>query len=203
MAVLALGAHPDDVEIGCGATLARIREAGGRVVAVTFSGGELGCREDEKKRRVEEAFKAAKTLDYELKIYDFADTMFMASFTQIVKTIEEAVQTLKPDVIFVHSSNDVHQDHRTLYDAAMVATRHARCSILGYENCRTDVEFKPDLFVDIQGVLSRKITAVKAHQTQSGKCSVDIKKIKATATFRGSQGRVELAEAFKIYRIVI
>ena len=206
MNVFALGAHPDDIEIGCGGTLSHLHNEGYNILAVTFSRGEKGLSQQIRRNniRIKETQEAMKTLgSIRTKCYNLPDTKLRDHIHKMRDIIEEIVQQFEPDLIFTHSSKDIHQDHRAVHEATIVAMQHRTCSILCYENCRTDSSFSPSFFVSLDGVLDKKITALKTHKTQNGKFYVDPDVILANAVFRGSQARLRFAEGFEINRMVV
>jgi LmbE family N-acetylglucosaminyl deacetylase len=206
MNVLALGAHPDDLEIGCGGTLSRLRNEGHNILAITFTEGEKGLSRHTRRsgERVTETRKAMKTLgSIRTMCYSLPDTKLSDHIAKIIDIIEEIVEQFEPDLVFTHTSKDVHQDHRAVHEATIVAMQNKTCSILCYENCRTDSSFNPSFFVNLDGVVDKKITALKRHKTQNGKPYLTPDIILANAIFRGSQARLKLAEAFEINRMVV
>ena len=112
---------------------------------------------------------------------------------------------VRPDFIFVHSQDDTHQDHRHLSVATITATRYTR-NVLFYEGPTTQ-NFSPNVFVDIDGVLQDKITALQAHESQVMKTNIEgmniLDIVKSSTHFRGIQGRVRNAEAFVPLRLFI
>src|SRR4051794_32581397 len=108
--VLAVGAHPDDVEIGVGATLASHRAAGDAVVILTLSGGSVGG--DTQARR-HEALASAAIIGARLYLHDFEDTR-MEPADGLIATIEETIGDVQATVVYTHSEHDRHQDHRAV-----------------------------------------------------------------------------------------
>ena len=117
--VLAIGAHPDDVEIGCGGILLRHVSDGNRVVVLTLSAGAAG---GEKAIRSTEAKSAAKTMGVELRIANLADTSISPG-NGTIELIASLIEEIKPDIVYTHSLHDTHQDHRSVFQATLVAAR--------------------------------------------------------------------------------
>lgn len=122
--VLAIGAHPDDVEIGVGGLLAAHRAAGDKVVILTLSRGARGGEVDS---REHESLAAAEILGARLFLEDLEDTR-ISDVDPTVGIIERVVAEVSPTVVYTHSVHDRHQDHRAVHQAASVATRRARRS---------------------------------------------------------------------------
>jgi LmbE family N-acetylglucosaminyl deacetylase/CheY-like chemotaxis protein len=159
--VLAIGAHPDDVEVGVGGILLTHRAAGDAVHILTLSrGGRNGHVSD----RQSEAFAAAEMLGARLHLEDLPDTEISEN-EPTIGMIERVVAEVKPTVVYVHSDHDMHQDHRAVHKAAMLATRDVR-SVSCYQAASATVDFRPNRFVNIDGWLEQKIQLVQAHRSQ-------------------------------------
>jgi LmbE family N-acetylglucosaminyl deacetylase/cytochrome c-type biogenesis protein CcmH/NrfG len=200
--VLAIGAHPDDIEFGCGATLLRYREEGCRTYALVLTAGEKGMADHESLERVDEAKESARVLALtQISVRDFPDTQLHTCKDAIKNAIEEMVAEIKPDIIFTHTEHDVHSDHRTVFEVTAEAVRGA-CTILCYENPNTPPGFIPDHFVDITDYLEDKIAALTRHKSQTDKAYTNPAVVRSSAGFRGAQARIKYAEAFKSLRVL-
>ncbi len=201
--VLAIGAHPDDIEFGCGATLLRLREEGAKTYGLLLTIGERGHNESaENQVRIEEARASARVIALsDIAFHNFPDTKLHEHKEAIRVAIEEALARWQPDIIFTHNGHDVHTDHRTVFDATLEAARGAY-TILCYENPNTPPAFHPGYFIDVNGYIEDKIAALACHRTQMGKIYADSAVIRATASFRGNQVRVPLAEGFEAVRVL-
>lgn len=200
--VLAVGAHPDDIEFGCGAALLRYREEGCRTYGLVLSAGEQGGSGSKAAERIGEARRSARVIALtEIAILDFPDTRLHTRKEDIRKAIEEKMSELQPDIVFTHTSLDVHTDHKTAFEATREAARGA-CTILCYENPNTPPEFNPDYYIDIDGYLEDKIAALSLHRSQTGKDYTNPGVVRASASFRGNQARVKYAEAFESVRVL-
>ncbi len=200
--VLAVGAHPDDIEFGCGAALLRYREEGCRTYGLILSAGERGNARGGTSERIQEARRSARVLALtEITVLDFPDTRLHTRKEEIRNAIEERIVQLGPDVVFTHTPLDVHTDHKTTFEATREAARGA-CTILCYENPNTPPEFNPDYYIDVEGFLDDKIAALSLHRSQSGKDYTNPEVVRASASFRGNQARVKYAEAFESVRVL-
>ncbi len=202
MNILAIGAHPDDIEIGCGGTLTKYADRGHKVFSLVMTGGsqggESGVRHDEQE-------KAGNIIGVE-KIYwgGYEDTHLVVDQDLIAK-IEKVIYDICPSFIFCHYPDDTHQDHRHLSLATQSAARNMR-NVLFYEGPTTH-GFNPQVFVDISETLERKIAALQAHESQVTKTNIEdlsiVEIARSSANFRGIQGRVKYGEAFSPLRLFI
>ncbi|MEU4619546.1 PIG-L deacetylase family protein [Actinoplanes sp. NPDC023801] len=196
--VLAVGAHPDDIELGCGGTLAAHRAAGDAVTMLVVTGGQNGPGVTAGRRREAEA--AARALDC-LLIWGSLVDCEVSPDAATIALIERAVAETEADVVYVHAPDDSHQDHRAVAAATISAARHGR-RILHYRSPST-TRFEPSLFVDISAHLNRKIDALSCHRSQvENSAMVDPEVVAASARHFGAQARVRYAEAFVPARFV-
>ncbi len=202
MNVLAIGAHPDDIEFGCGATLFRFAQEAHPVHLLVLTKGEQG---GDGEVRVQEQKKAAEILMVqELVIGTYPDTRLPLD-KEVITYIEDVMKRVKPDVIFTHYPEDSHQDHRTLSQITLSAARYVR-NLLFYEVPTTD-NFRPAVFTDIGSAFEKKLEALEAYASQKYKTNIEGLSItdmaRATAHFRGTQARAELAEGFCSVRLFL
>jgi LmbE family N-acetylglucosaminyl deacetylase len=200
--ILAIGAHPDDIEFGCGGTLAKFAGKGDGVYLLVMTEGDRGG--DPVVRRHEQE-RAADLLGAKGVFWGgYRDTELPLN-REMIQTIEGVVQRVEPDFIYVHYFDDTHQDHRHLALCTMTATRYTR-NVLFYEG-PTAQNFSPTVFTDIEAHLDRKLSALEAHTSQALKTNIRALSIvdiaRASARFRGIQGRVATAEAFVPLRLFI
>ena len=150
--VLAIGAHPDDVEIGCGGTLAKHRAAGDDLMILTLSHGAQG---GEARLRGEEARHAAAMLGANLELHDLPDAC-ISEGVETIRIIEAAIRAFAPTHVYTHSREDTHQDHRAVHAASVVASRGV-ANLYGYQSPSSTVEFRPQRFVDISAHIDDKL----------------------------------------------
>jgi LmbE family N-acetylglucosaminyl deacetylase len=203
MKILAIGAHPDDIEVGCSGTLAKYAQNGHEIYLLVMTEGHMG---GEGSTRKKEQTKSAKILKPREVIWGaYKDTLLTPHMNQMVHDIEVVLNKIVPDFIFVHYEDDTHQDHRSLAKATISATRYVR-NVLFYEGPTTQ-NFSPTIFVDIKETLDNKFAMLLAHHSQVKKTNIEGLSItdivRSTAVFRGIQGRVQFAEAFSPLRLFI
>ncbi len=212
--ILAIGAHPDDVELGMGGCLARYVNRGDDVYVLIFSRGEKGVSDDrlEGRRKLDiikgemreaETRKALKFIgikEENIKILGLHDTGFKIN-TGVVDEVYNHIVKINPDMIFTHHFEDDHLDHVSTSLITLHAARKFR-TILFYESPSTRPWFSPDYFIDMSGYINMKIEALKMHETQTEKPYMDEEVIRSQARFRGFQAKVKYAEGFSVYRMV-
>ena len=201
MNILAIGSHPDDIEFGCGGTLLRYSEEGHSVYVYVLTKGSLGG--DPEIRRAEQE-KAAKVLGAKgLFIGEYEDTRISVD-KELIGDIEQMVNQIGPEVVFVHFGQDTHQDHRNLCSAVTSATRFIP-TVLFYEGPSTQ-HFFPAVFVDISSTFRGKLSALNTHASQVSRTRVEnltiVDLALATAQFRGTMAHIQLAEGFVPLRMM-
>jgi LmbE family N-acetylglucosaminyl deacetylase len=202
MNILAIGAHPDDIEIGCGGTLVKYAEHGHQVHLMILTSGEQGGNWSARRK---EQTDAARVVGAKRIFWGpYKDTKVGVD-RQLIQRIERVIAKVDPLFIFVHYGDDTHQDHRHLATCTVTATRYTR-NVLFYEGPTTQ-NFTPTVFVNIGSVLDKKLAALRAHDSQVMKTNIEGLSIldvaRSSAHFRGIQGRVRSAEGFVPLRLFI
>ena len=203
MDILAVGPHPDDIEIGCGGALIKYADRGHNIFLLIITKGEQG---GEVEVRYREQLKAAEIIGVKEVFWGgLKDTELLDKGNEIIHTAEHYINLVKPDFIFVNFSEDTHQDHRIVNRSVLSATRYVK-NVLFYE-VPTTSDFIPEVFVDISESLDKKIKALEAHASQVMKTNIEDLAItqiaRSSANFRGIQGRVKYAEGFTPLRLFI
>jgi LmbE family N-acetylglucosaminyl deacetylase len=201
--LLCLGAHPDDIEIGCGGTIATLSTAfpGLRVSWVVLSGARQ--RADEARRRAH-AFCQPPELEYIAA--DFRDSFFPYEGAELMQLFHELAGRLRPDLIFTHHRHDRHQDHRVVAELTWNAFRGR--TILEYEIPKWEGDLgQPNLYVPLSAeVAERKIAALLEYfPSQRDKPWFDRETFAGLLRLRGleSQSPTRYAEAFHAPKLVI
>jgi LmbE family N-acetylglucosaminyl deacetylase len=194
--VLAIGAHPDDVELGCGASLAGHVARGDRVHILTLCGGEAGGTVSE---RAEESRRAAALLGAGLTLAELLDTQ-IGEGAETICVIEQCIQVVQPQLIYTHSEKDGHQDHRNTFRATIVAARQVP-TLLCYQAPSGTVQFIPTRFTEISPYLNKKQQAIAAYASQASiRPYMQPALIEATARYWGRFAGYGLCEAFEVIR---
>jgi LmbE family N-acetylglucosaminyl deacetylase len=166
--VLCLGAHCDDVEIGCGGTLLRLLEErpGSRVRLVAFS----STPERERELRSAAGELLASDASAELTVHRFRESFFPWQGAPIKEAFEALRQGPSPQIVFTHRVKDLHQDHRTVGELTWNTFRDH--FILEYEVPKYDGDLgQPNVFVPLSEAVARRKTAIilRHYQSQAAK----------------------------------
>ncbi|NQV03227.1 MAG: PIG-L family deacetylase [Bacteroidia bacterium] len=209
--VLAIGAHPDDVEFGCAGTLARHVHEGDQVTILHMSASDAMNLDNEVvpagEIRRKEAKEAARIIGADVVILDFLDQLVPFDRESIF-AIERVINARKIDIIYSHWNGDSHQDHLNTLKSVFAAARHVD-KILLFEQVpfpRVGKIFSEvNYFVDITDFYEIKELASLAHESQVvGRYQNKIMKgMRSLAEFRGSQSECKYAEAFESVRQII
>lgn len=198
--VMFLGAHPDDIELGCGALLANI---GGRadIVCVTLSDNqdnpELADLVDEHKRSMEVLGVPAGSV----LLGAFETRNFARDRQQILEYLYQLNREHRPDIVFVHTLADIHQDHGVVTQEALRAFRGT--SVLGFDVLRSSHGFFPHFLVEVsQDDVERKLKALAEYKTYAQRYYFDPAVVRATLVRHGALAERPFAEGFDILRIV-
>jgi LmbE family N-acetylglucosaminyl deacetylase/CheY-like chemotaxis protein len=194
--VLAVGAHPDDVEIGVGGILAAHRASGDSVVILTLSRGAKGGDATD---RQTESLASAELLGARLFLEDLVDTE-ITNTGPTVAVIERVVAEVNPTIVYTHSVHDRHQDHRATHEATLVATRAVR-TIACFQSPSSTVDFRPSRFVSIDGFTDTKLALLDCFQSQAEiRDYLDPEFVLATARYWGRFGGGTSVEPLEIIR---
>lgn len=203
MNVLAIGAHPDDLEICCGGALLKHRAAGDHVLGLVLTGGGRGGEDltsDLAEIRCKEAEDAAKIMDIELVCWGYQDTEIPDGF-ELIQKMEEVVNEFKPDRVYLPYGRDTHQDHRIASNAGKSACRKVK-QILEYEEPSSYNSFNATYWIDISDHIEKKKEAIAVHESQGQKEILKIKSIEGLNLYRGYQSGVEYAEGFATFKFL-
>jgi LmbE family N-acetylglucosaminyl deacetylase len=198
--VLCLGAHCDDIEIGCGGTILRLAEEHviGEIKWVVFTSNPL--RAEEAKRSAESFLKSVSKK--EIEIMSFRDGFLFNSAAEVKTTCEEIKKGFDPDIVFTHNGRDLHQDHRLLSGFTWNTFRSHL--ILEYEIPKYDGDMgAPNFFVKLEKEQVDLKTAklMEHYKSQAGKHWFDRELFSGLARIRGMECAHAFAEAFYVKKI--
>jgi len=198
--VLFLGAHPDDIELGCGALLHHIVKQTD-VLCVTLSDNQ--SNPDLKNVR-DEHYKAMAVLGVpKEKIISgpFTTRIFPDSRQEILEYFLNLRKDFIPDLIFVHSKQDVHQDHNVMTDEALRAFRGI--TVLGFDVVRSSYGFFPHFLVEVtKEDVDKKIEALSQYETYRDRYYFNPELTRSIMVRHGALAECPFAEGFDILRIV-
>lgn len=204
--VLVLAPHTDDGEFGCGGTIAKFVEAGSRVYMAAFS----ACEQSVLKKYpadvlISEIKRATAVLGIapeDLFLYDFQVRIFTDKRQEILQKLIDLRETIKPDIVFMPSLNDIHQDHYVIANEGLRAFKFS--SILAYEMPWNNLTFNTSSFVILDDKhVSKKVEALKEYMSQSHRPYCNEEFIRSLARTRGVQINAQYAETFDIVRWII
>lgn len=204
--LLCLGAHPDDIEIGCGGTVLRLmgERPDATVRWVVFSGDAERCAEARASACA--FFGRTPRSDVQLTTYGFRDAFFPAEFAAIKEAFERLKHSVRPTLILTHYRDDLHQDHRVIADLTYQTFRDHL--IWEYEIPKYDGDLgNPNLYLPLsEGLCCRKIAAITdCYRSQRGRDWFTPETFLAVMRLRGigCHAQSGLAEAFYCRKAVL
>ncbi|NIM94818.1 MAG: hypothetical protein GTO18_14050 [Anaerolineales bacterium] len=198
--VLFVGAHPDDIELGCGALLSHIVDICD-VLCVTISDNQ---KNPKLKGLVEEHYRSMEILGLPAEcviIRDFETRNFPRDRQEILEYLYELNHKFQPEIVFVHSQADIHQDHGVVTTESLRAFRGV--SVLGFDVLRSSYGFFPHFLVEVtEEDAERKVTALAEYKIYEDKYYFQPEIIRSTLVRHGALAERPYAEGFDILRIV-
>lgn len=198
--VLFIGAHPDDIELGCGALIAHILPMS-EVRCVTLSDNQ---KNPQLKNLVKEHYDSMAALGVPEKnvvLGQFETRRFPEFRQEILEYMIALNKTFNPEIVFVHTRADTHQDHGTVTEEALRAFRGT--SVLGFDVLRSSYGFFPIFLVEVtEQDVERKITALQAYKLYESKYYFDPQITRSTLIRYGALAERPYAEGFDILRVV-
>jgi N-acetylglucosamine malate deacetylase 1 len=198
--VLALGAHPDDLEVGAGGLLARLRRSGAKVV------GGVVSLPSQREERVREAEAGARILGLQLVILNAAATSRVEDIPmhELVRQLDGLVHDVRPDLVITHSAYDLHWDHSLVNRATVSSLRRWPCDLLAYlssyeMNAQLSSRAIGQCFADVTDTIDTKIEAITAHRSQLPK--MDVESTRDLARAMGRLAGVPYAESYEVLRL--
>lgn len=208
--VLAMSAHPDDMELEAGGTIAKLAKKGYEIYMLILSSGgyiDSSGRQYSDAQLQSEAKKASEILGVKEVIFFNYNTTDIPTGGKIIGRVDKLVDKLQPDVFISHHPFDSHQDHKAAAEIMFAVSRQGRVknvisgSPLPY---RPNVfAFRPQFFVDITDTLEAKLNAIRAYKSQYEKFGGEelIERVKAMAKTYGWAVGCEYAECFEVIRM--
>lgn len=198
--VLFIGAHPDDIELGCGALIHQIVRKTD-ILCVTLSDNQ---KNPLLTNLVQEHYRSMSVLGVpreQVVLGPFTTRIFPDSRQEILEYFLKLRRDFAPDLIFVHSRADVHQDHNTITEEALRAFRGI--TVLGYDVVRSSYGFFPHFIVEVsEEDVNKKIEALAQYETYRDKYYFNRELTRSIMIRHGALGEVPFAEGFDILRIV-
>jgi LmbE family N-acetylglucosaminyl deacetylase len=199
--VLAIGAHPDDIELGIGGTVAVLTNAGVKVVmGIVSVPADYGTR-------VAEATDSAAILGCELRVLMEGGCKRIedAKNYQLVGMLDALVKEFAPAAILTHGPTDFHRDHVAIYHATVPTQRLAQFDLYSYVPTMTrpvPVPFEPNAYVDVSATIETKLKAIAAHKSQFYSRGLAFEFYRDIARVSGRMVGVDYAEGLDINKLV-
>lgn len=203
--VLVMAPHTDDGEFGCGGTVVKLLEDGCRVIYVAFSAAEqsvpAGLPNDVLRHEVKAATKVLGINPEDCMVLHFNVRRFPEERQQILDEMIHLNREYKPDLVFLPSPHDTHQDHAVIAQEGFRAFK--KTTMLGYEAPWNNLTFTTNCFYCLnERHISTKIDALKCYESQKGRSYATEEFIKSLAIMRGTQIGQHYAEAFEAIRVI-
>lgn len=171
MRVLAIGAHFDDIELGCGGTLARHIAKNDHVSMYVVTDSEYAAYGKPPIRIKEVALQEGQDAAQILRVTNLMcggfKTKELRYSVELIESINKVIDDLEIEIVYTHWIHDVHQDHSAVGRATLNAARHVPRILMYRSNWyATTASFNGNFFVDISSAIEAKIKAIKAHKTE-------------------------------------
>jgi LmbE family N-acetylglucosaminyl deacetylase len=217
MKTIVIAPHPDDEVLGVGGTLLRRKAEGAKVawLIVTSISAQSGFTPEKVTQRTNEInlVKVLFGFDAVFSLNFPAAKLDRVPIIDLVSSISDVFKAFEPEEVFLPHSSDAHTDHQIVFDAAASCTKWFRYPsvkrVLAYETLSesdfglgTNQSFRPNVFVDIEPFLSKKLLAMDIYASELGSFPFprSHEAIQALATLRGAGSGFKAAEAFELLR---
>jgi LmbE family N-acetylglucosaminyl deacetylase len=200
--VLAIGAHPDDLEIGIGGMLARFARAGARTVMA------IASIPTEFETRLSEARRGAEILGAELRIMMTGGCRRIEDVKnyELVAQLDQLVREFQPSAVITHGNADFHRDHQLIHQACLPTQRLRFFDFFCFQptQCRpVPIPFQPRVYVDVTDTIDAKMEAIGAHASQFGGRSLPTDLFREVARVQGRMVGVQYAEGLDVVRMLV
>ncbi|POY39243.1 LmbE family protein [Solitalea longa] len=204
--VVVLAPHTDDGELGCGGTIASLIEKNVDVYYVAFSTAAesvpKGFPQDVLKTEVKEATRRLGIKNENLIIFDYQVRRLNYERQPILEDLVRIRKDINPDLVFLPSLHDIHQDHVTVAQEGLRAYKNT--TILGYELIWNNLSFNTTCFVELEKRhIDIKVNALKAYVSQAHRTYTSDEFIYSLAKSRGVQIGNGYSEAFEVLRLIL
>lgn len=206
MRVLVLAPHTDDGEFGCGGTIAKFVQAGHEVHYVAFSSAEKSVQQqyprDVLRKEVMDATAALSIPADNVQVLNFEVRDFPANRQELLEVMVKLQQQISPDMVFLPSTADTHQDHQTISSEGFRAFK--KTTMLGYELPWNNLNFTTNVFIHLtQEQVDLKAAALAKYESQADRPYATSEFVISLARIRGTQTGAQYAETFEAIRWVM
>ncbi len=204
--ILVLSPHTDDGELGCGGSISKFIKEGNEVYYVAFSTAQesvpTGYPKDVLEKEVKAATKILGIPSSNLIVYKFQVRKLNYVRQEILDELIKIKKKINPDMVFLPSTNDLHQDHFTVREEGLRAFK--QITVFGYELCWNNITFHTQAFIKLnKRNVDTKIRALKAYKSQSHRAYTKHDFVSGLAKVRGTQIGAKYAETFEVLRWVM
>lgn len=203
--ILVLAPHTDDGELGCGGSIAKLCHEKKEVHYVAFSTCKRslptvfppGTLEAECKTAVKElGMDPGKLLFFDFEVREFTQKR-----QEILEELVSLNKYIQPDLVFIPSASDIHQDHQVIHAEALRAFK--KSSILGYELPWNQSQFNTQFFIKLtKEEVDKKVKALRSYESQASRNYMQEIFTRSLATVRAVQCNADYAEAFEVYKLI-
>lgn len=204
--ILVLAPHTDDGELGCGGSIAKFCEDGIKVHYAAFSlclqSLPTGFPPHTLQQECKKATAQLGIPNENLAFFDFEVRKFPAARQEILQTMVKLNADIQPDLVFLPSAYDIHQDHGIIHAEGLRAFKNS--SLLGYELPWNQTKFQSTFFIRLtKNDIDKKVESLKIYTSQAKRNYMQEDFIRSLAKVRGVQTKTEFAEAFEVYRWIV
>ena len=204
--ILVLAPHTDDGELGAGGTLSKLAELGANIFYVAFSTAKesvpKGFKKDILKIEVLKATNKLGILKKNVIVLDYPVRKLNFSRQKILEDLIQFKKKIKPDLVFIPSLNDLHQDHATVAKEGLRAFKDT--TVFGYELIWNNLKFNGNIFIKLDSKhIKKKYDSLKEYKSQNSKNYFSEDFIYSLARVRGTQIGSKYAECFEVIRIIL
>jgi len=205
--ILVFSPHADDGEITAGGTISRFIEEGASVFHIVFSSCEAsvpqGFPSDILRQECLASSLQLEIPSEQLFLLNYEVRTFPAHRQEILEDMVKFNKEIKPQLILIPSSSDIHQDHQVIHCEAIRVFKTCS-SIWGYEHPWNNLSFTTDVFIILdERHIEKKIRALSQYESQNSRPYFEKQYIKSLACIRGVQVHVRYAEAFELSRLIV
>lgn len=203
--ILVLAPHTDDGELGCGGTIAKFCRENREVHYAAFSSCQkslpAGMADDTLIKECKTALQHLGMHASKLMTYDFEVREFTQKRQEILEELVSLDKYIQPDLVFIPSSTDIHQDHKIIHEEALRAFK--KSSVLGYELPWNQRQTITTFFIKLNETeMEKKVKALAAYKSQQHRNYMQEDFIRSLAKVRGVQCNHTYAEAFEVHSII-
>ncbi|MDP4261560.1 MAG: PIG-L deacetylase family protein [Bacteroidota bacterium] len=203
--ILVLAPHTDDGELGCGGSVSKFIAENKQVYYAAFSTCTKslapGLPPDTLARECKKATSVLGIPAANITLFDFEVRTFPNVRQEILEEMVKLGRKIKPDLVFIPSATDIHQDHGVIHTEALRAFKN--CSLLGYELPWNHAQFNSTFFINLSGTdIVKKAGALKVYLSQAHRNYMQEDFITSLARVRGVQANTQYAEAFEVYKLI-